>query len=979
MKIQTNKSLRPNDVVCSKAPAYQKPFRGLLLFVAALFSAGLMANAANILVDPGFDSSPIFSAWSAQSTESWSMDAGTGHGGLIRTGANSLWTQGLYLNGGAPRYYNMGAYQLIAAAPGSTFTADAWFSEYTSYPYAGANGANGNSGLLTSYMDGAILGVEDCWVEVQFLNASQTILADYKSVILSPIDATLPGSAGVKTFNVTDPSLPTVTDGNGNTYLAWIHCQVTNQFDVSTLGPNTDPATESVTNTLSNGIMTAPPGTAYVKYFLGLAQEADQSGANFWDDCTLNQLGGPSPSVIGGLTPNGSKFFYTNTSLTFTVTSASSGGYPLPTNPTNGIHVLVNGVDQAANLQYTGNNTAWNVTLPNLASNSLFNVNITVNNSAGLITTATANFDTFTPAIIVPVETFDYSGGQFIQNPIPTSTNNANSYFGLAGTLGIDMSTYNGTGALPGGANTLIPNYPNRTDAHEGFEHNSDSQLPLYIAAADPAVYNVDFSYNNPGNWYNYTRNPWPAGNYEVFARIAGGQGACSELLNIVTSGYGTTTQTTNRLGEFDLPNANLYNSPQGTDWSHYYWVPLTDASGNLVPVNVPSGQQTLQLLSSPIAGENVISFLFVPFPGAGLPPSISNVNPANGAAFAPIASGFTFTATGASGSTINNSGIHLSLNGADVTSGLTFSGSGPVNASYLHLRTNIVYTAVIAVTNMAVAGTARTVTFDTMSTGNFYVKFVDFDFNGGNYDTAGNGLAPLAYIGDGLPGDGGVGAITNVDYSHSGSTGTFPYRGPTGLAQEVISDIPLPGFTAGSDYDAGWLDSGNWANYTRNYPAGKYYVYGRLAGYLGTLTFSKVTAGVGTTSQTLQTLGTCKTSAVNQGWQNWNWCLLQNNGTPVAVTLGGVQTLRMNSGGNVNANYIMLVPAQGISLTAVKSGGNVRLSFPTLVSLGYSVWQQTTLGGAWTLVQTVGGDGTVKTVNIPASSSQGYFEVTSP
>ena len=191
--------------------------------------------------------------------------------------------------------------------------------------------------------------------------------------------------------------------------------------------------------------------------------------------------------------------------------------------------------------------------------------------------------------------------------------------------------------------------------------------MPLYIAANDPGVYNVDLGYNNAGNWYNYTRNPWPSGAYEVFARVAGGQGAGSEDLNIVTSGYVTATQTTNRLGEFDIPNANLYNSPQGTDWGHYYWVPLTDADGNLVPVNVPSGQQTLQLLSSPIAGENVISFLFVPFPGAGAPPTVGNITPANGAAFAAAAAGFSFTAEGASGSTVNNDGIRVTRNGAGI------------------------------------------------------------------------------------------------------------------------------------------------------------------------------------------------------------------------------------------------------------------------------------------------------------------------
>jgi len=323
--------------------------------------------------------------------------------------------------------------------------------------------------------------------------------------------------------------------------------------------------------------------------------------------------------------------------------------------------------------------------------------------------------------------------------------------------------------------------------------------LPLYAAAeaTNSGVYNVNLGYNNGGNWFNYTRNPWPAGNYEVFARISAGGGAGSEDLNMLTSGYGMTTQATNRLGEFDIPNANLYNSPQGTDWTHYYWVPMTDADGNLVAVNIPSGQQTLQLLSSPIAGENVISFLFVPFPGAGLPPSISNITPANGGAFAPATSGFTFTVTASVGSPVSNSGIHLLLNGADVTSGLTFSGSGPINASYASLRTNTIYTAVISVTNSAGAGTTRTVAFDTLSTANFYFKMEDFDFNGGMYDTVGNGLAPNAYIGDQFSGD--TGAVLDIDYNHTAGNGTFIYRGQTGLATEVTSDLQLPGYSAGN------------------------------------------------------------------------------------------------------------------------------------------------------------------------------------
>jgi hypothetical protein len=82
------------------------------------------------------------------------MSAATGAASLIHTGANALWTQGLYLQGGAMKYYNMGAYQTIACAPGATFSADAWFSEYVSYPYNGIDGANGNSGLLSTYSGG---------------------------------------------------------------------------------------------------------------------------------------------------------------------------------------------------------------------------------------------------------------------------------------------------------------------------------------------------------------------------------------------------------------------------------------------------------------------------------------------------------------------------------------------------------------------------------------------------------------------------------------------------------------------------------------------------------------------------------------------------------------------------------------------------------------------------------------------------------
>jgi hypothetical protein len=931
--------------------------------LTGLLLASVAAQAANILANPGFETSPALTGWSVHTTETWSINGANTQGKLYHTGANGLWTQGLYGNGGALPYYNMYAFQKIAAAPGATFTADAWFSEYSSY-YQHQGGDNGaGSGLLTT--DGS--GVEDCWVEVQFLDSANTILADYKSAIISPIDATLPGSAGVQTINVYNwPTITNVIAGVAtNIYLDWIHCQVTNQFDVSTIGPNVDPATESVTNTLSTGVMVAPPGTAYVQYMLCLAQALYESGANYWDDCTLIQLGGPSASIIGGLTPDGSKFFNTNTSLSFTVTSAATGGASLPVNPTNGVKVVVNGVDKSSTLQFGGNPTNLSVTMPGLTSNAFYTISITVSNSAGLLTTANPTFDTLTPVYIVPVETFDYTNGLFIQNPVPTATADPNSYFGRAGVLGTDMSTYNGSGTLPGGASTLAPNYPNRTDLNEAFEVASDTQLPLYQNV--PGVYTVDFSYNNPGNWFNYTRNPWPSGSYQVYARISGGQGTGTEYLNLLTSGYGTPNQTTNRLGQFYLAN--------GVSWTTYYWVPLTDTDGNAIAINVPSGRQTLQLLSSPIAGENVISFVFVPLPTSGLPPTLNSINPPNGSSFVDASAGITFTATAGLGSApINSSGIHLSLNGADVTSGLTIAGSGPINVSYLHLLPNTIYTAIIAVTNTAGVGVTRTLSFDTMSTDNFYVKVADFDYDSGLWDTNGNGIVAYAYQGLG-------GAVSGVDYSHDPASGQFGYRLP-GLATEVTADNPLPGYVAGNDWDVGFFNTGDWGNYTRNYPAGKYVAYGRLAGGNGPLTayLDQVTSGGGTTNQTTRRLGTWR--ANTGGWQNWAWVPLTDSGltAPVIVTLGGTNTLRVTSGGNVNANYFMLVPAEGLKLTATRSGANIVISFPTQAGLSYRLFSKTTLsGGTWSLLTTVAGDGSVKSVSDPTTGAQKYYKLTSP
>jgi len=145
-------------------------------------------------------------------------------------------------------------------------------------------------------------------------------------------------------------------------------------------------------------------------------------------------------------------------------------------------------------------------------------------------------------------------------------------------------------------------------------------------------------------------------------------------------------------------------------------------------------------------------------------------------------------------------------------------------------------------------------------------------------------------------------------------------------------------------------------------------------------VTLSLVTSGAGTTTQTLRTLGTIPTSTTSQGWQTWNWCPMQNNGLPGVVTLNGVSTLRVTSGGNVNANYLMLVPFKTIQVSAATSGGNTVVSFPTLAGSFYRVLSNTSLtSGSWSLVGTVTGNGSMESVSAPVSGGVVFFKVVSP
>src|SRR5262249_16187804 len=153
----------------------------------------------------------------------------------------------------------------------------------------------------------------------------------------------------------------------------------------------------------------------------------------------------------------------------------------------------------------------------------------------GNIVSSTTSFDTFSPYnYTFEAEDFDYTSngiaGLFIENP------EVNAYAGLGATDGIDC--HNGSG----GTTAYRPGPGLST------ENAGDFLRPAY--AGGEQDYNVGF--NNGGNWGNYTRT-FPVGVYNIYMRAASPNGSPvttdAASMSLVTSGQGTTNQTTTRLG----------------------------------------------------------------------------------------------------------------------------------------------------------------------------------------------------------------------------------------------------------------------------------------------------------------------------------------------------------------------------------------------------------------------------------------------
>jgi len=633
-------------------------------------------------------------------------------------------------------------------------------------------------------------------------------------------------------------------------------------------------------------VATAPVGTKFLKVELC---NPVGTGSAWFDNAYLTAP--IDPPVIANLYPDGTRLLQNTNKLAFSVSSAA------PING-SGITVTVNGVDVSGSLVITGSGTT-NVTVsyPGLQPNKVYTVAISVTDTVNLTSLKNIAFDTYAPSFSWEAEDYDYGSGQFINYPILSSTPAAGSYFGLAGTEGIDFHDYTASGPRD-----YRPDPMSTTGAGDVSRQNfvnagvSDYNVGYFNGNGFNGSDSVGYDGYQIQEWVNYTRI-FTNGTYNIYARISSGNGPTATVnVSKVISGQGTSTQTTSALGVFNFP---------ALGWGSYNYIPMTDQFGNPVAVTL-SGTNTLKILAG--SGAN-INFLFL-LPVDTNTPAITGVYP-DGRTLLQGTNKLAFTVSSA-GHLIAQSNVGLTLNGVNVSSSLVFAGSASSWNVSARLALNVTnYTAIITVTNDIGYTHSTTVYFDTFNPASYGIEAEDWDFNGGQYidnPVITSNTAPNSYFDV----SSGVSDASQGDANTSPSD-PFRFRTIDIIATDVCGDTPTRDLVAAQQtnalalgYNVAYWATNSWMNYTHTYPTNTFNVYGRLASATNILVqLDQIVGGVP------NYLGSF-TIPSGRGWGAYDWIPLvnTNNGQLATVTLGGVATLRTTSLiGGPNANSYLLVP----------------------------------------------------------------------
>ena len=421
---------------------------------------------------------------------------------------------------------------------------------------------------------------------------------------------------------------------------------------------------------LSDG--TDDPAAAYMgsgNFVLMEYEDFDAAGPDIYEVILDNAqvaappITGNQPPVWAEILPEDySNFLPASTQLSFKVTDDKAIA-------DDAIRVTLNGAVfiSTNGLALGGSGSTRTGTLSNLVANANYAAMLQVVDSDGVTNATTIYFDTFlTSNFTMEAEDYNFSGGQFINNPVLIAESagpQPDAYHGQVGVPGIDFKD---TRENPN-------NYPYRLDDPVGSKRTLDTIRQKFTAAggASSEIYDYDIGEISAGEFLNYTRT-FAAGSYEVYLRESLFNTFQAEVvLERVISGSTETDQTTTVLGSFlGFSSGSKYRN-----------VPLTDGLGKAKVVVKLSGTETLrlrQVTSEPSDGNIYQNYLvFVPVADVGKQrAAVSGVTPAAASVYQSVAPIITATIQNRDTSVKTNS-IVLRFNGTIVLPSLVSDSFG--------------------------------------------------------------------------------------------------------------------------------------------------------------------------------------------------------------------------------------------------------------------------------------------------------------
>src|SRR5437016_5718552 len=338
------------------------PFRNRPWLLALAAIAGLSigpARASNLLVNPSFEQNSgnsvptgrtFFEPPTSSRHDYWIVDTNSVNCNHFPPQSGTLyWKQWNALYAPAPTNNVAGIYQTLRSSPGSAYLANGWMAT-CSGDQLGADGFT--------------------WLQVEFLNSSSNVIRLYKSDNFS-------ASVGAD---------------------AWFQYQVTNACDLSQPVSTGDPyfTTYAVTGSVSQ--LTAPSGTAFVRFRYCFLQANSEGGSAFVDNTALNQVSGNVPPLISNLFPQDTMIFV-NPSSGISFNASSPSGFTINS---SGIHLTLNGTDVSGSLLISGSASSKNVTYSGLQSNAAYTASISVTDVSNLTVSASIQFQTMWLGVLPP-------------------------------------------------------------------------------------------------------------------------------------------------------------------------------------------------------------------------------------------------------------------------------------------------------------------------------------------------------------------------------------------------------------------------------------------------------------------------------------------------------------------------------------------------------------------------------------------------